>query len=288
MTDASRRKTFFLLLLTLLCVLLLASSLSNMQLQPGLPFPTGSGEEKGGAATTGGNLTEKLLPTFIQGLAALAFILLLFYIAYNFIFHFNWKQNLPLIILLAFLLILVMALPGTLAGEPDAGAGEIAAAPSEAMPVIETSLLGAPPATLIWVIFIALILCISAAGVWWFSRRPDPGQEDNQVLQEAQNAVAALQSGQAFKDVMIQCYTQMSRVLQEEQGLKRGQAMTAREFEQSLAASGIPQQPVHQLTLLFEAARYSDQPLGQEEEQTGLECLAAIIRHCQSVKDPRA
>jgi len=67
--------------------------------------------------------------------------------------------------------------------------------------------------------------------------------------------------------------------LQEEYGLERGEAMTAREFERLLQGRGIPYEPVHQLTRLFEAARYGSRTPGPDEEQRAVECLSAIVQY---------
>jgi len=90
--------------------------------------------------------------------------------------------------------------------------------------------------------------------------------------------VAALKKGLDFKNVIVQCYQQMSAALQKEQGIELEDTMTAREFEHLLEAKGLPRDPVHQLTQLFEAARYSLQQFTPADEQKAFDCLSVIVQ----------
>ena len=75
---------------------------------------------------------------------------------------------------------------------------------------------------------------------------------------EAEKAWQALITGLDLKDVIVKCYRQMSLALEKEQGIERKDFMTTREFENLLEAAGIPHDPIHQLTQLFEAVRYGN------------------------------
>jgi Domain of unknown function (DUF4129) len=61
--------------------------------------------------------------------------------------------------------------------------------------------------------------------------------------------------------------------------------MTAREFEALLEKRGVPSPPVHQLTRLFEMARYAAQAPGPAEEAQALDCLQAIAQYSRK-KEP--
>ena len=87
----------------------------------------------------------------------------------------------------------------------------------------------------------------------WQSRRNRKGDP---LSLQAELALRALESGESFKNVIVRCYTEMSLILQREQGLALEETMTAQEFERLLIARGIPHPPIDQLTCLFEAARY--------------------------------
>ena len=89
----------------------------------------------------------------------------------------------------------------------------------------------------------------------------------------------ALRTGRDLKNVIVHCYRQMSLALQKEQGIELEETMTAREFERLLEARGIPHDPVHQLTRLFEAARYGFEQPHPGDEQVALDCLNAIVQY---------
>ena len=62
-------------------------------------------------------------------------------------------------------------------------------------------------------------------------------------------------------------------------------AMTVREFEVALGKRGFPRQPVHQLTSLFEFARYSREPMGLEQEADAVASLEALVEFCHSGRE---
>jgi hypothetical protein len=125
---------------------------------------------------------------------------------------------------------------------------------------------------------VALLLCGLVAAVIWFAwRRSHPPSALQELAQEAQQAIDALQAGGELKDTVLRCYSEMSRVLREERGIQRQAAMTAREFERALRDHGIPDEPVQQLTRLFEQVRYGHEHLGAQAEQQAIASLSAIV-----------
>lgn len=133
-----------------------------------------------------------------------------------------------------------------------------------------------PPAwflVLVKVLLLALVLA-GIALLWRFFRpKPDPHAV---VVRRVRQALSGLESGRAFKDVVIACYAQMCRELQETQGIERPQALTPREFEGYLAEAGIGSVHIRQLTLLFEGVRYSERPSDPLMEQQAVQALRAI------------
>jgi hypothetical protein len=75
-------------------------------------------------------------------------------------------------------------------------------------------------------------------------------------------------------------------VLRQAQGIEMEAAMTAREFERLLEARGVPRPPVHQLTQLFEAARYGRRPPGADDERRARESLTAIVQYSRAGRRP--
>jgi hypothetical protein len=78
----------------------------------------------------------------------------------------------------------------------------------------------------------------------------------------------------------------MSLALQKEQGIELAATMTARDFERLLEARGVPAAPVHQLTRLFEAARYGRWLPEPSDEQAAFDCLSAIVLYSRERRPP--
>jgi hypothetical protein len=98
-----------------------------------------------------------------------------------------------------------------------------------------------------------------------------------QLAQEAQEAIDALQAGADLKNTVIRCYHEMSLILLEQRGLKRAETMTPREFERDLEDSGLPGEQVRLLTRLFETVRYGTKVPDEEEENMAIESLSSIV-----------
>ena len=131
---------------------------------------------------------------------------------------------------------------------------------------------------------IAVLLASLITGIVWFywHRRRHPANPMEQLAQEAQDALDALQAGSDLKNTVMRCYLEMSRVLSEQRGIKREKAMTTREFERHLSATGLPGNDVRGLTRLFESVRYGGKVPGDQEERQAIACLTAIVKACGS------
>lgn len=112
-----------------------------------------------------------------------------------------------------------------------------------------------------------------------FQRKTSPLE---QLAQEAQEAIDAIQAGADLKNTVIRCYHEMSLILLEQRGLKRAAAMTPREFERELEDSGLPSEQVRVLTRLFEMVRYGTKVPDEEEEILAIESLSAIVSSIRS------
>jgi hypothetical protein len=114
------------------------------------------------------------------------------------------------------------------------------------------------------------------AGIWYFWRRSRPAV--NPITTLAQAAIENIQTGADLQSVILRCYLEMSQVLGQQRGLARSRAMTPREFAQHLAASGVRDEHIQQLTRLFEGARYGAQPPSARDERAAIDCLTAIVQ----------
>jgi hypothetical protein len=125
------------------------------------------------------------------------------------------------------------------------------------------------------VVCVGLILIIA-----WFvyaRYRPTAQPPLAQLATQAQAALDALSAGEHVRDVVLRCYFEMARVLDENQGLHRVETATPREFAARLAAWGLPEEPVHTLTRLFEEARYGRRPADDAMVQQAIDALERIV-----------
>jgi hypothetical protein len=101
------------------------------------------------------------------------------------------------------------------------------------------------------------------------------------VAQEAKKTLEELQAGADPKEGVVRCYFEMSRVLNEQRGVKRKWTMTTREFEKHLKYAGLPEVHVRRLTRLFEMVRYGAKNLDERENREAVACLKAIVQACE-------
>jgi hypothetical protein len=147
---------------------------------------------------------------------------------------------------------------------------------------VATSPLGSVPTPLLWLVGIGLLVISVLAGVWIFASRQ--AKPIDLVGSEAEKAWQALQTGSDLKDVIIRCYLQMSLALNKAQGIERKEFMTTGEFESLLKAAGIPHEPIHQLTRLFDAARYGNWQPNAGDEKKAIQCLEDIMLYCREMR----
>ena len=81
-----------------------------------------------------------------------------------------------------------------------------------------------------------------------------------------------------MRATVLRCYREMSSLLRERRGIRRGQTMTAREFEQQLAQAGVHNEHIRRLTQLFERVRYGANIPQQRDTDEAVRCLTAIVQ----------
>ena len=137
-----------------------------------------------------------------------------------------------------------------------------------------------------WLVLLVSLLFLGglSLGIFllWRALRPASGVEPlPRLAEEAESALQKLRAGGDLRDVVLRCYREMTRILQEERGLRRPKAMTPREFEQRLREVGLDVEPVDRLTQLFERVRYGDRRPDAREEREAQECLEEIAAACR-------
>lgn len=288
MTERTRLAVLAFLGLTLLAVITLSAGLDRLEFKPGEPFVGGGEAFLPGESVPGTTAVSdwRVVP-FAQGVAAVIFVLLVGYLAVNLLRTVNPRQLIRIGAGLAAVLglIWILSMMDTPGGTTPQ-ASEFSSATAAPAKEFATTPLGEPPRSLVWLVILAVSAGGIGLGVWFFLRHRETAQPLDRLLEEAANAAQALTSGEEPRSVIIACYMNMTKILQEERGIERGQAVTPREFIHLLENMGLPAEPVRQLTGLFETVRYGAQPVSAQAEEQALECLNAIVAACREKVNP--
>ena len=290
MTDKAKRKALIYYLLAVMMVMLIAAGLPGMQLTSGIPLPEppkleltpiqplpNLEESQNKSPTDTTPPAEISAITLARAILGVILTFTILFVIYKIRRKVRWQDGMTRLLVMIILAVVGLLLLFSLFGIS-------AETLPTALSVFGPSL-GAPPSFLIWLILIGLVLLTIPLAVWIKGWRTKPAAAGDGLIEEAERALRALKMGKDFKNVIIECYWQMGEVLQKERGIQRAQAMTPREFERLLEKRGISHSPVHQLTELFEAARYGIQAPDPQDEQKAFECLNAII-HSVSSRSP--
>ncbi|MFQ5400339.1 MAG: DUF4129 domain-containing protein [Anaerolineae bacterium] len=127
--------------------------------------------------------------------------------------------------------------------------------------------------------FTLLTLILGVGWVVWRRTRPSALAR---IAIETEATIHELRTGRHFRNVIIEYYARMCRILREQRRLERTTSMTPREFAHRLNVLGVGGAEAQRLTRLFEAVRYGAQSPGKREEQEAIECLSAIARAAAS------
>jgi hypothetical protein len=275
---------------TIVALLLLSIGLSNVQLLPGRPFflgapgPMDSGGGQLEASLGGYTWVQIVRIAFIAGALLLPLALILLALTPE-----GRRQLIAYLIMagglvLGYLLLRGSAQPRNVEVQPRPTV--ITETPVTATPPITDVYQASTPDWLVLVVsaVIALLVAGVLAGLLYaaWRRRYPPRTTLDDLVQEAQSAIDALEGGGELSDAILRCYAEMSRAVRQSRGIERQAAMTAREFEQALSAQGLPSEPVAQLTRLFEAARYGHLPASAQAEAQARSSLSAIVAAAQT------
>ena len=286
MTRKTKRISLLLLVGALVSVVLLSASLSGIQLQAGSPFP--GAENSANVIQSPGKSTPALTypspGSLLKGFFALVFLILAIVVPVRLLPSLDLKKILRLILVLIVLFIIVLNIPSVSPVPPIIQDEPIdtAVPPSFEYPV---SPLGQPPQGFIWLVMTGLGLGVGVLVLKVFIKRLRPTRIKEQLLQDAISAVNAINAGDNLRNVILRCYLQMTRALQEGRSIRRSDNMTVREFESWLESNDLPAGPVHQLTRLFEKVRYGNRQFTLDEERIAVGSLNEIIRVCRNERD---
>jgi hypothetical protein len=286
MTGNTKRKTLILLGVVILITMMIGANLPQLEFQPGMPLPRLEHGQLVAVLTEEDQFVSISVPKFILVLIALILTGATLYVIVQLLRGADWKlisvflgYVLGISAVIGCLVFLIMLIPGSDIYTPV----EIpVSTPKSAV----TSPLGSAPPALLWLVGIGLFV-ISVLVLMWIFTPSHPVSPIDLVGLEAEKARQALKTGVHLKDVIINCYIQMSLALKQEQGIERKDFMTTGEFENLLETAGIPHEPIHQLTRLFDAVRYGNWQPNAVDEQTAIHCLEAIMLHSRVARGMR-
>ena len=284
MTGSARRISLIMLGLVMIMTLIIAAGLPQLELQPGMPLPRLENNQVVippiDAGRTEGIPVNKFSLILIVLLTAGSML----YMFYKLLRGARWKdittfilQMLVVSFIISGLIFMIMVLPkskGSIVMEQPL--------PPPAPPV--RSPLGPVPPALLWLVGISLLVAVILMGIWISRSTSSRATTIDVVGLEAEKAWRELKTGLGLKGVILKCYRQMSLALEKEQGIERKESITTGEFEILLETAGVPRDPTHQLTQLFEAVRYGNWQPGPSDEQNAIHCLEAIIAYSREAR----
>ena len=281
MTLRTKQILFPLLVAMLVSILLLSASLSGLKLQAGTPIPGSSDNQSTNQGAPFLPQTESTALPLLEAIFAIILLILMIYVVVKFIGLVNLRNVIGVLVAAGLLLLLLIILPRILPGAPTIQSDQAPIPTSRPSFDYPLSPLGEPPPAFAWLAAGGILLGIGLLTIQFLRRKPHPMNAANTLLQEAEQALHALRAGKDFSNVIIRCYLQMAEVLRAERNLERQDSMTVREFQDWLELQGMPAVPVHQLTSLFEKARYSQEQIDRADEENGTQCLEQIVQYLQ-------
>ena len=283
MNNQTKHQTLLYLVLITLGMLLLATSLSELDFQPGMAIPGAETTQTSANVTAHDSHTQAIkIRLFLQLPLLLFFTVMVIVLLKNLIKKANSKRILKFSGILAAVIcafLLLNQIEFTLKSSAAGDSQRIDILPSFNY---EIAPIGEPPENLFLFVMAALVLVAVILIIWVLYQTANRSTKKDLLASEADAALKAIDNGEEFRNVIIRCYVQMAKIAKEEQGIEREDFTTPREFENLLASNGIPIPPIHQLTHLFERVRYGKKTTDLQDEQAARECLSAIQISCKS------
>ncbi len=287
---AGKRRVFLIILgITILGMLGLSIGLTGLPFQPGNMLPLSGtlpyGNYQGFDLPGGPMLLQALRIIYIIALLVLPVVMIYLIIspvARRRLIKFL-VRILPFVVGLYLFILFLKRLQDTNPQSTPLILGGSGTQPAPSVLPTPAPIPGPSETAIVWISAGISLVTVSALAwaLWLLWRRRKLDLSPNRLIaRQAQSALDALQAGGNLKNTIVRCYYQMSAVINKQRGILRSQAMTPHEFEEYLTTHGLPGEPIHQLTHLFEEVRYGDLEAGAAEEQVALNCLKAIVDAC--------
>ncbi len=268
-----------LILASLIGVVVLSSGLSGLQLKPGEPFPSGAlpAHTDGRGIPPPGNLGSL---SIFRGVLAVVLVVLMIYVPARLISLIDLRKLVAPVAILVMLLLLALTVPDIPVGQAvyrpqGTGGGASASSGQEYAPLSRV------PLPLFWLVGVALLAGAGALIVQVYRARLLQSSLADQLGEQAKQALDSLEIGADPRDVILYCYVQMSRCIENVYGLRREEHLTVREYRDRLERHGLPAMPLMNLSALFEKVRYGRRPIDPLEERQAEASLQQIISFCR-------
>ena len=289
-----KRVILFLSFLALFSLVLLASAIRDASFRPARHFSQAEAEV---VRIPVGQIIKNIVDIPLEKQVAFVALLLLFGVLIVSLLSPEMRKRLlkqffRMAISVILILYLLKIKPDLLTGlfpKFALGGGRPGPSPTEgiAPPVFE------PPQISGWLSFFITLGIVLFAAVflwrvnrWWTLRKEtsDALPSLDEIAGIARASLRELSSGKgSAQDKIIQCYADMSRVVDARRGLYRERAMTPSEFAARLERAGLPREPVNHLTHLFESVRYGTRISAQGDVDEAIACLTSILKYCGEV-----
>jgi hypothetical protein len=269
--------------LSIAAVIVLSISLYDLRLRPAMRLQIGSPAVVA-PLPEGPRLSFSLL-SLLRGLLIVAAALLLLTIVVS-IFSREGRRRL-LSLAAAFLAVLFVQTLLSLVPQPkrapeQAAALAVPGAPPAPGSAVSVPFEPQPPRWLPAVLLAggALLAAAGATAVALVVLRRKPTAVRARLAEESRAAMEAIGRGGDVRNLILRCYREMIRLVEEARGIARDTAVTPGEFAALLESAGLPALPVRGLTSVFEEVRYGNADPSPETERRALLALEEIARFC--------
>lgn len=146
-----------------------------------------------------------------------------------------------------------------------------------------------PPSIPPGVVFIASFILVVMVGLvlWFINRwwqrsklRVSTKIPLSELASIARLSLSEIENGTEWRQSILRCYARMNQVVAAKRSLERQPSMTPAEFAERLVKAGLPREPVHALTRLFEFERYGARTAGKAEINVAIASLRDILLAC--------
>lgn len=267
--------------ISILLLVILAASMEGLEFNRGMPFEAAWEEDPEEAIQTE--------PPDLALLAALS-VLVFFVLTALALYLATPKQRK---IILASILALLLAFLGILwwisqsesgnnVVDPTITTVPVLAATQDVLPQVTqlpTVIYTAPPVSPWISIGITFTVLLVAVLILWvaFINRKHMDFPLEELAGIAEKAVSDLQTGKEYGNSILNCYAAMVDAVSRQKGIRRRGNLTPEEFIAVLERARIPEKPVRQLTVLFEAVRYGGRRASKQEIDQAVTCLTEIV-----------